>query len=70
MIDKKDIQKVSNIISDYKSHSSKDLMFAMDFIQNDFNFTKDKIVELTNHLDKLEISYKKLLEEYKKRTNT
>jgi len=70
MIDKEQIQKVSNIISDHKSHSNKDLMFAMDFIQTDFNFNKDKIVELTHHLDKLEVAYKKLLDEYKSRTNT
>jgi hypothetical protein len=42
----------------------------MDFIQKDFNFTKERIIELTNHLDKLEILYNKLLTEYQNRTKT
>ena len=39
MIDQKDSEKVNKIIKEYKSSSNKDLIFAMDFIQNDFNFT-------------------------------
>jgi hypothetical protein len=45
-------------------------MFAMDFIQEDFNFTKEKIIELTNHLDKLEVVYNKVLQEYQNRTKS
>lgn len=66
----KDSEKVTNIIKDYKSVSNKDLMFAMDFIQEDFNFTKEKIIELTNHLDKLEVVYNKVLQEYQNRTKS
>ena len=69
-MEQKDSEKVTNIIKDYKSVSNNDLMFAMDFIQEDFNFTKEKIIELTNHLDKLEVVYNKVLQEYQNRTKS
>ena len=61
-------EKVINIIKDYKSSSNKDLIFAMDFIQQDFKLTKDSLVNLTHHLDKLEITYNLILKEYENRT--
>ena len=67
-MEEKDSDKVTRIIKDYKSSSNKDLVFAMDFIQKDFNFTKERIIELTNHLDKLETLYNKVLNEYQSRT--
>jgi hypothetical protein len=70
MIEEKDSEKVTRIVKDYKSSSNKDLTFAMDFIQKDFNFTKERIIELTNHLDKLETLYNKVLNEYQSRTKT
>jgi hypothetical protein len=70
MIEIEDSEKTSRIIKDYKSSSNKNLIFAMDFIQKDFNFTKERIIELTNHLDKLEVLYNKLLSEYQSRTKT
>jgi hypothetical protein len=70
MIEPKDSEKVSRIIKEYKSSSNKDLIFAMDFIQEDFKFTKERLLELTNHLDKLETVYNKVLNEYQNRTKT
>jgi ribosomal protein S15P/S13E len=68
-MDKKEqAEKTLKIIKDYKSHSNKDLQFAMDFIQEDFNFTKEQIIKLTEHLDKLELTYNTVLKEYKNRT--
>ena len=67
-MEEKDSDKVTRIVKDYKSSSNKDLVFAMDFIQKDFNFTKERIIELTNHLDKLETLYNKVLNEYQSRT--
>jgi hypothetical protein len=69
MMEEKDSDKVTRIVKDYKSSSNKDLIFAMDFIQKDFSFTKERIIELTNHLDKLETLYNKVLSEYQNRTN-
>jgi hypothetical protein len=61
-------EKVTNIIKDYKSSSNKDLIYAMTFIQNDFNLTKEMLIKLTHHLDKLEIVYNSILKEYESRT--
>ena len=41
----------------------------MDFIQEDFNLTKDSLIKLTEHLDKLEITYNTILKEYESRIN-
>jgi len=69
-MDKKDkAEKVLEIIKDFKSRSNKDLIFVMDFIQEDFNLTKDTLIKLTTHLDKLELTYNIILKEYESRTN-
>ena len=69
-MDKKEqAEKVLKIIQDYKSHSNKDLTFVMDFIQEDFNLTKDTLMKLSTHLDKLELTYNVILKEYESRNN-
>ena len=62
-------EKVLKIVSDYKSQSNKDLIFAMDFIKEDFEKTKESIITLTHHLDKLENTYNLVLKEYEIRNN-
>jgi hypothetical protein len=64
-----DITKVMDIVKDYKNKSNHDLVFAMESIQTDFNVTKENIIKLTHHLDKLEITYDLILKEYKRRKN-
>lgn len=59
--------KVKNIIVDYKSLPNKDLEYALDYLSNDFDKTKDLIVRLTRHLDGVEINYNKILKEYNNR---
>lgn len=66
---KEEYEKALEIIKDYKSRSNKDLMFAMDKINDDFEFTKKQLIDLSFHLDKLEESYNLLLKEYNTRTN-
>jgi stage V sporulation protein SpoVS len=63
-------EKALDIIKNYKSSSNKDLIFVMDFIQEDFKLTKETIIKLTEHLDKVEVTYNTILNEYQKRTNT
>jgi hypothetical protein len=63
-------EKALDIIKNYKSSSNKDLIFVMDFIQEDFKLTKESIIKLTEHLDKVEVTYNTILNEYQKRTNT
>lgn len=61
--------KVVQIIKEHKNCSNKDLIFAMDFIKDDFNLTKENLIKLTHHLDKLENGYNLLLKEYQERNN-
>jgi hypothetical protein len=61
-------EKAKKIIKDYKNSSNKDLSFVMDFIQEDFTLTKESLIKLTHHLDKLELTYNTILKEYKSRT--
>lgn len=68
MINKEDSQKIVNIIKDYKSSSNSELTSVMDFIQEDFTKTKESIIKLTEHLDKLESTYNLILKEYQQRT--
>ena len=67
MTKKETAEKVLKIVKDYKSHSNKDLTFAMDFIQEDFNLTKETLLRLSTHLDKLETTYNLILKEYERR---
>lgn len=60
--------KITKILLDYKTSPNKDLMEAMDFLENDFQETKKNIIKLTHHLDSSEIIYNKILNEYKNRT--
>ena len=67
MTKKEKAEKVLKIVKDYKSCSNKDLTFAMDFIQEDFNLTKETLLKLTTHLDKLETTYNLILKEHENR---
>jgi hypothetical protein len=67
MSKKQDAEKVLNIVKDFKSHSNKDLQFVMDFINEDFNLTKETVIKLTQHLDKLELTYNTIKKEYDSR---
>jgi hypothetical protein len=60
-------QEVLQIIKEYKDRPNKDLQFAMDFIQEDFKVTKESLIKLTHHLDKLENTYNFLHKEYSER---
>ncbi len=64
-----DNSKLLDILKNYKSSSNKELTEVMDFLNGDFEKTKDLIVKLTYHLDTTEEAYNKVFEEYKKRVN-
>ena len=68
MTKKEQAEKALRIIKDYKSLPNKDLTFVMDFIQEDFKFTKETLIKLTEHLDKLELTYNTILREFESRT--
>jgi hypothetical protein len=56
--------EILQIIKEHKERSNKDLKLAMDFIQEYFNMTKESLIKLTHHLDKLENTYNILHKEY------
>jgi hypothetical protein len=61
--------EILKIINEHKERPNKDITLAMDFIQEDFKQTKDTVIKLTHHLDKLENTYNLLHKEYTSRTS-
>jgi hypothetical protein len=39
----------------------------MEFVKKDFELTKESVIKMTEHLDKLEVAYNTMLKEYKSR---
>lgn len=59
--------KILEIIKNYKDSSNKDLVLALEFVQKDFEYTKETIIKMSEHLDKLENTYNLLHKEYNSR---
>lgn len=62
--------EILEIITEHKSRSNKDLQVALEFIQKDFEVTKETLLKLSNHLDKLETTYNTILKEYNSRNGS
>lgn len=62
-------EKILNIIKEYKSSSNKDLVIAMDHLQEDFEFTKNMVLKGSEQIDRIEATYNMILKEYQKRMN-
>jgi hypothetical protein len=63
------IEEVNEIISDIKNRNNNDLTNVMDFLTEDFDETKQMVIDLTIHLDNIENLYNVILKEYKSRNN-
>jgi hypothetical protein len=61
--------EVSEIIANIKNKGNSDLTKVMDFLNEDFEETKNLIVELSLHLDNIETLYDTVLKEYNSRNN-
>jgi hypothetical protein len=59
--------EISEIIREHKTRSNKDLVIALEFVKKDFELTKESVIKMTEHLDKLEVAYNILLKEHKSR---
>ena len=59
--------EILEIINEHKTRSNKDLVLALEFINKDFELTKESVIKMTKHLDKLETTYNGLLKEYNSR---
>jgi hypothetical protein len=62
-------EEMNEIVSDMKNRGNSDLTKVMDFLSEDFEETKNLIIELTVHLDNIETLYDKVLKEHTARTN-
>jgi len=62
--------EILEIITEHKTRSNKDLQLALEFIQKDFEVTKETLIKLSSHLDKLEVTYNTLLKEYNTRNGS
>jgi hypothetical protein len=59
--------KIQDLLPKLGEQSNSALIEMMDFLQNDFDVTKQRIVDLTYHLDTIETIYDKINKEYSKR---
>jgi hypothetical protein len=66
-MDKVESDKIIEIIKEHKTRPNKDLVLAMEFIKKDHELTKESLMKLSLHLDKLELSYNTILKEYESR---
>jgi hypothetical protein len=64
-----DIEDYKKIILEYETRSNKDLVNVMERINEEFEKTKQQVINMTYYLDNLEITYNKILKEYQKRQN-
>jgi hypothetical protein len=66
-MDKVESSKIVEIIKEHKTRPNKDLILALEFIKKDYELTKENLIKLSEHLDKLELSYNTILKEYESR---
>ena len=60
-------QKLIEIANDVENKSNKDLMIVADELNEEFEKTKELIIDLTRHLDGVENLYNKVNKEIEKR---
>jgi uncharacterized membrane protein YgaE (UPF0421/DUF939 family) len=60
-------QKLIEIANDVENKSNKDLLIVADELNEEFNKTKELIIDLTRHLDGVENLYNKVNKEIEKR---
>ena len=66
----KERDKINNIVNNLNDSSNSEIVYALDYLNVDFEQTKDAIVRMTKHLDTVEVVYDKLLKELENRTKT
>lgn len=61
--------KILEIINDVKNKSNKDLLECEEVLFNEYEKTKEIVIELTNHMDTIEEMHYKISTEIEKRKN-
>ena len=62
-----DVQKIMEVINDVDNKSNKDLMTVKTELEEEFDKTKELILNLTRHLESIEMIYEKVNNELSKR---
>jgi oligoribonuclease NrnB/cAMP/cGMP phosphodiesterase (DHH superfamily) len=62
-------EDVINFVKNIKEKSNTEITQTLDKLNEDFNYTKVIIIDLTHDLDKIEELYTTILNEYNKRQN-
>ena len=66
------MEKIENIIEfskDLKNKNNAEIIQTLDTLNEEFNFTKNVVINLTHNLDKIEELYTIILKEYNTRQN-
>jgi len=63
------IDNVIEFSKKLKEKSNVEITNTLDYLNNEFNFTKDIVINLTHKLDKIEELYTIILKEYNSRQN-
>jgi hypothetical protein len=63
-------EKIIEVIEDLENRSNKDLFDVADFLYNEFENTKELIINLTRHMDTIEEMYNKVNSEIEKRSKS
>jgi hypothetical protein len=66
------MEKIENIIEfskDLKNKTNAEIIQTLDTLNEEFNFTKNVVINLTHNLDKIEELYTIILKEYNTRQN-
>ncbi len=62
-----DNQKLIEVAKDYENKSNKDLFDAVNILYEEYEKTKELIIDLTRHLETVEILYNNVNDEVGKR---
>lgn len=62
-----DKNKILEIVKDLENKPSKDLLEAETFLEKEFESTKEIIINLTRHMESVEVYYNNINKELKKR---
>lgn len=65
---KEEFDDIVKIQEDLQNQPNSKLIEVMDKLTSDFDATKDRIIQLTLYLDRVEELYNKTLKEYQNRT--
>ena len=69
MLDNMEKKKIVEVSNDVENKSNKDLFLVVNELYEEYDKTKELIIDLTNHLENVEIVYNKVNDEISKRLN-